>query len=99
MPSRFGDDPLPEIDLSRRYDIYVAEMGRRIIVYRGASFRGMRGLERSGRFDISAEFYEIEQANGEVVFIRRHNVLKFCEPGTKLVEEIVVPPPEEGPVA
>jgi len=99
MPSRFGDEPLGEIDLSKRYDIYVAEMGRRVVVYRGAYFRGMRGLERSGRFDISSEFYEIEQASGEVVFIRRHNVLKFCEPGTRLVEEVVVPPPGEPPGA
>jgi hypothetical protein len=99
MPSRFGDEPLAEIDLSKRYDIYVAEMGRRIVVYRGARFRGMRGLERSGRYDISSEFYEIEQANGDPLFIRRHAVLKFCEPGTRLVEEVVDPSPGKPPAA
>src|SRR4051794_23844870 len=96
MASRFGEDPLPEVDLSRRYDVYVAEFGRRLVVYRGALFRGMRGLERSSRFDISSEFYEIEQANGELLYVRRHNVVKFCEPGTRLVEEVVAPPPDGG---
>jgi len=97
MPSRFGDDPLPEIDLSKRYDIYVTEMGRRIVVYRGARFRGMRGLEPSGRFDMRSEFYEIEQSNGEPLFIRRHSILKFCEPGTRLMEELIDPAPGEPP--
>jgi hypothetical protein len=59
MPSRFGDDLLLEIDMSKRYDIYVPEMGKRIVVYRGARFRGMRGLEPTGRYDMRSEFYEV----------------------------------------
>lgn len=91
MPSRF-DEPLPEpIELDKPYDIYVTEVGARLVVYRKAFLRGVRGLARAGKYDVHAEFFEIEQSNGQVVWVRRHSVLKFCHPGTQLLDEAVLP--------
>ena len=92
MPSRFEQQPDDEIDLSKRYDIYVQESGHRLIVYRGSLFRALKRLAPRSRIDAFCDFYEIEQANGDVVFIRRHSVVKFCEPDTKLIEEEIRPP-------
>lgn len=76
-----------EVDIGKRYDIYVAETPARIVVYRNAFFRGMKLLGEHGRFDLRAEFVEIEQSNGQTVFVRRYSIVKFCDVGTALVDE------------
>jgi hypothetical protein len=94
MPSRFDPDesPAEQIDVDHRYDIYVAETPQRIVVYRNACFRSVKSLVRRGRYDLTSDFVEIELANGDIVYVRRYHVAKFCAPGTKLAEEVITPP-------
>ena len=47
----------------------------------------MKFLGEHGRFDLRAEFVEIEQSNGQTIFVRRYSIVKFCDVGTTLVDE------------
>jgi hypothetical protein len=70
------------IDLSPRYDVYCSERNQEIVVYRNAFFKGVRRLFGEDR-DSLADFFEIEQADGQVVFVAKYSVIKFCEPGVR----------------
>jgi hypothetical protein len=96
MPRFDAPDP-DELDLAKRYDIYVAETPYRMVVYRGAFIRGLKCFAHAGTFSTHHEFIEIEQANGDWVLVRRHSVIKLCDMGGKLQEEEVLPhvPPKE----
>jgi len=59
----------------------------RTVVYRNAQFKGTRELYRVGQFDMGCEYIAIEQSNGEMVFIQRHSLMKFCRPGAQLTGE------------
>ena len=97
MPSRFDppSDPKPPesgealIDINKRYDVYCCERDHRIVVYRNALFRGVRALYRRNQFDTFSEYIELEQSNGQTIFIQRHGIVSFCEPGTELTAEMV----------
>jgi len=41
--------------------------------------------------DFGAEFIELEQANGQAVYLSLHSVFKFCEHGIETIAEIVPP--------
>jgi hypothetical protein len=87
MPNQFDPPPVEEVDLDKKYDIYVTEPFTGLIVYRSASLRETKSLARTARYDCAAEFIEILQSNGDSVFIRRNAIVKFCEPGAKLISE------------
>jgi hypothetical protein len=97
MPSRFDPTDTGEVDPERPYDIYVAETPYKLVVYRRAFFRGVKHLEVSSgeRHGVTysehrsffSEFMEIGQANGDSVFVKRYNIVKFCDPESKLIEE------------
>lgn len=87
--ARFQTENPDAIDIGQRYDIYVAETQSRLVVYRNAFFRGVRGLEKTGRFDIFSDYIEIEQSNGESVFVRRHMLTHFCSAGKPLTREVL----------
>jgi hypothetical protein len=80
---------LPTIDTSKRYDVYCSERNQQVIVYRSAKFRGVRSLYGRNKFDAFAAFIELEQSNGQPVFVQRHSIIRFCEPGTTLTGEVV----------
>ncbi len=65
---------------SKRYDVYCSERNQNIDVYRNVLFKGLRRLSGEDR-DRLADFIELEQADGQQVFVARHSVIKFCEPG------------------
>jgi hypothetical protein len=97
-PFRFDPEPDPNqsppermIDTGKRYDVYCTEANQQVVVYRNALFKGMKGLYRAGQFDSSGEFIELELPAGQTVFIARYTLVKFCEPGTSLLFEIVFP--------
>jgi hypothetical protein len=69
------------LDLAKRYDVYCAERNQDLVVYRSALFKGVKKLLR-GDNDALAEFIELEQADGQTVFVAKYSVIKFCEPGT-----------------
>jgi len=95
MPQRFDlpPDPRqpelgePQIDVRKRYDVYFYEGERRLAVYRNALFKGVRALYRRGQFDTFSEYMELEQSNGQTIFVNRHRIISFCETGTELTAE------------
>jgi len=76
------------IDVTQRYDVYCVERKQDVVVYRNVLFKGARRLFREDR-DQLADYYELEQANGQTIFIAKYSVLKFCEPGTTPAAEPV----------
>jgi len=66
------------IDITRRYDVYCWE-GDEEIVYRNARFKGIKTLFKERDFDPFADYMELEQANGQTIFISRSSIRKFCE--------------------
>ncbi len=84
-----GSPDQEPIDMSRRYDVYCSERAQQVVVYRNAKFKGVRNLYARHRVDSLSAFIELEQSNGQPVFIQRHSIIRFCEPGTTLTAEIV----------
>jgi hypothetical protein len=91
MPGRADLTDTNAIDVGKRYDIYVAESPTRMVVFRGAFFRGLKALESEGRYDFRSDFIEIEQPTGEPVFLRRFSIVMFCDAGTRLACESLIP--------
>jgi len=91
-PSAKPPEPEPQIDTRKRYDVYCIEPSREIVVYRNALFKGTAALlpHPGGRMHYP-DYVELEQANGQSIFIPRSSVVRFCEPGTTLVGEVVAP--------
>ena len=89
MPGRMEMPDGRTVDIGKRFDIYVQESSSRVVVYRRAFFRGIRKLEELGRYDLEAEFIEIEQENGESLFVRKYGIIKFCEVGASVGGEVV----------
>jgi len=84
-----AETPLPQVDTSKRYDVYCAEMGQRIVVYRNVQFKSIQRLISTQKFGVMSDFYELVQANGQSVFVTMHAVIKFCEHGVEPVLELV----------
>ena len=71
------------VDVSKRYDVYCEENSQEV-VYRNILFKGSKKLfhkEKYNQYDIFYEFLEIEQGNGQTIFIPRSSIKKFCEHG------------------
>jgi len=77
------------IDTSKRYDVYCTERNQQVVVYRNALFKGTKKLFSCGEYDTFSEFLEIEQADGQTIFIGRSSVIKFCEHGVTPGAEVV----------
>jgi len=76
------------VDISKRYDVYCQE-GNKQVVYRSALFKGVKTLFQREDSDLWAEYMELEQADGQTIFIARQSVIKFCEHGKTPGSEIV----------
>jgi hypothetical protein len=87
-PSPAPPEPEPQIDTSRRYDIYCVEPSQGLVVYRNSRFKGAGSLLPSpGMRGGFSQFLELEQSNDQSVFISRGSVVRFCEPGTEPLAE------------
>jgi hypothetical protein len=83
-------EPQPQVDIRRRYDVYCVDPNRAIVVYRNALFKGASSLLPGGGGRIvHHDFVELEQVNGQSVFISRSCIFRFCEPGTVVVAEVL----------
>jgi hypothetical protein len=71
------------IDTSKRYDVHCTERNQEVVVYRNAVFKGVRTLYQRRQYDFSSEFIELEQQGGQIMFVSRSSVIKFCEHNTK----------------
>ena len=69
------------IDTSQRYDLYCSEQNLEIVVYHNALFKGVKKLFHTQYHDYKGEFVELEQANGEAIFILRSSIIKFSPHG------------------
>jgi hypothetical protein len=83
--------PEPQIDTSKRYDVYCFDADRQAVVYRNALFKGSATLlpHPGGRVHFP-DYIELEQANGQSIFLPRSSIFRFCLPGTTFVGEAVV---------
>jgi hypothetical protein len=89
-PPPSPSDQGPQIDTSKRYDVYCHEPVRGVVVYRNALFKGTGLLLPSPRGRSTPQDYvELEQANGQTIFLTRHSIFRFCAPGTAIVAEAV----------
>jgi ATP-dependent Clp protease ATP-binding subunit ClpA len=92
-PSQSAESPKPRrdlVDTSKRYDVYCTEQTQEVVVYRNALFKGTKSLLPKHLDDSLSEFVELEQADGQTIFLARYSVIKFCEAG-------VTPNPETVP--
>lgn len=82
--------PEPEIDASKPYDVYCVEPNRQLVVYRNARFKRAAALlpHPGGRMHYP-DYVELEQANGQSIFIPRSSIFRFCEPGTAVTGEAI----------
>jgi hypothetical protein len=92
VPSAKPPEPEPQIDTRKRYDVYCIEPNRQSVVYRNALFKGAAALlpHPGGRMHYP-DYVELEQANGQSIFIPRSSILRFCEPGTAVIAEATTP--------
>ena len=70
---------------------FCAERNQQMVVYRNALFKGRSKLLSTREHDIGAEFLELEQSNGQTVYLSRLTVVKFCEHGGEFTGEIISP--------
>src|SRR5664280_608222 len=78
------------VDTGKRYDVYCTEQTQQVVVYRNALFKGAKSLFPKHRDDSLSEFVELEQADGQTIFLARYSIMKFCQPGA-------TPSPEPAP--
>jgi len=69
------------IDTARRYDVYCNEQGKGVVVYRNALFKRKKNLFPTTDYEVFSEFIELEQSDGQTIFIARSSILKFCAHG------------------
>jgi hypothetical protein len=95
VPNLNPPEPEPQIDTSRRYDIYCVEPNQGVVVYRNARFKGAGSLLPSpGTRGGFSQFVELEQANGESVFLSRGSISRFCAAGIQPMLEPVTNKPK-----
>jgi len=82
---------MDSVDTSKRYDVYCWERDRHVMVYRNAVFKGRRKLLSTREHDFGGEYLELEQSNGQTVYLSLHSVVRFCEHGAEIVGEILPP--------
>jgi hypothetical protein len=76
------------VDTSKRYDVYCRE-GDQEAVYRNTLFKGVKTLFSQTEYDIFSAYMELEQADGQMIFVQRSSVIKFCEHGITPASETV----------
>ncbi len=77
-PTKRGQD---EIDKSKRYDLYCSRMGNEVIVYRNVLIKAKKTLFPESRYNYIDSFIELEQANGETIYISHMAIVAICEHG------------------
>jgi ATP-dependent Clp protease ATP-binding subunit ClpA len=69
------------IDISKRYDVYSADRNGGVVIYSNALFKGVKSLLPRNDQDALSEFIELEQSDGQIIFIARFSIIRFCESG------------------
>jgi hypothetical protein len=69
------------VDLSKRYDVHCSDWSQGVTVYSNVRFKGMKHLFQKSQYDALSGYVELEQSNGQTLFVSRSSIIKFCEPG------------------
>ena len=86
---RTSNSPLPTslppqgeaVDLGKRYDVYCTDWSQGVTAYRNARFKGVKHLFPKSQYDAYAGFVELEQGDGQTIFVSRSSIIRFCEHG------------------
>jgi hypothetical protein len=65
----------------KRYDVYCVEAGDRQVVYRNVRFKGIKRISPEQQQSDLEDFHELEQADGQVIYVAKFSIIKFCEAG------------------
>ena len=66
-------------DPKQRYDVYCVETGDRQVVYRNVRFKGIKRIFPEQQQSDLEDFYELEQADGQIIFVAKFSILKFTD--------------------
>jgi hypothetical protein len=69
------------VDTSQRYDVYCAGWNQETTVYRNVRFKGVKYLFKQSQYGVLCDYVELEQENGQSIFVSRVSIIKFAEPG------------------
>jgi hypothetical protein len=81
-------EQLKPVDLCKRYDVYCIQHGEPL-VYRNVLFKDVKALLPTKKVDLMAWFVELEQPDGKSVYLPRHAIFKFSDPGANASGEKV----------
>jgi ClpA/ClpB-like protein len=71
------------VDTAQRYDVYCMEPNEKTVIYRNVQFKAHKGLFPRNDYDHSSDFVELEQSDGQKIFIAKSSIIRFCPPGVK----------------
>ena len=69
------------VDVSRRYDVHCADWSQGVTIYRNVRFKGLKHLFQRSPHDVLSGYVELEQENGQTIFVSRSSIIRFNEPG------------------
>ena len=69
------------VDTSKRYDVSCTDRSQGVTIYRNVRFKGIKHLFPRSAYDTLSGYVELEQENGQTVFVSRSSIIKFCESG------------------
>ncbi len=73
--------PGETVDLSKRYDVHCSDYSQGVMVHRNVRFKGVKHLFAKSQYDALSGYVELEQSDGQTVFVSRSSIIKFCEHG------------------
>jgi hypothetical protein len=79
---RTAPPPLGEpVDTSKRYDVHCTDWSQGVTIYRNVRFKGVKHLFQRSQYDMLSGYVELEQENGQTVFVSRGSIVRFTNPG------------------
>ena len=64
-----------------RYDVYCVETGADQVIYRNVRFKGIKRILPEHQQSDLEDFYELEKADGQVIYVAKFSIIKFCAAG------------------
>jgi hypothetical protein len=71
------------VDLSKRYDVHCSDWSQAVTVYANIRFKGVKHLFQKSQYDALSGYVELEQSDGQTIFVSRSSIIKFCEHNEK----------------
>ena len=83
-PSQIRTAPPPQgepVDTSKRYDVHCTDWSQGVTIHRNVRFKGVKHLLQRSQYDVLSGYMELEQENGQTVFVSRGSIVRFTEAG------------------